>query len=748
MRLSVYGLIVLTLAATAISAPSQRPMRSPTTTTATTGILRVQASDIYKGENLQEIIQTLTSGLDQGLPEGWEQLVQAPQTIGTSGIETMNPQDLDQVLTSWQVDESFHAEVAGDIMSLVRLAVSDIIYVAQQFTYTHPSCLAPTPEPPASAEEGEEKRACLSTVLVVAKPKIVVGNRVWTTELIHFYMKSEAPAIQQNENYQCCNTCWLFFSCCDTCTRPRGMTQDELVKIQQALSSDQANWARAHPPPQVSSSLSSARVGQLQQKGPNGCTDMDSSNQSPAVWPISIINGLLQQFIGNKHENRDVYRKHDSTLLKALQDEMRHQKNIKKMLVAVNEQSVVPLLETMVGDCLKRAGIEESIAEWFKKASGKYPGQPISLECSVFTQRKQVISPPKPGCRSSTEISSKNIFSWVILSPRSTLIDTLIVQSSLDLSRVECDPLSSPRYPGHGIAASQQPEESTGAIVRWSMMHKDGSFNPVHYMQEWKDFNFFDNKAILDILRLSAATTYLRIGIPSSIDQEKSLTTTMGGFDAQMLDPALVKLGSAINLAVEAIILLITELRNSITEEVKLKVCLGFEKYNHMSKATRLSGIHPENLLDVVGVVVSEAHLPDNEDLKSIMMGIKYSDDEFTWTGESITYTAPDGKNHFLYLTKHVNPKTNKIDLVYGMVNSEFSVAPDMLIVRRRTSILGGIFGWEKTTFSTIPHELTLNDTMILEMYFETIVFRKMALVTGLPVPAFPDLAPLCQPSA
>jgi hypothetical protein len=183
---------------------------------------------------------------------------------------------------------------------------------------------------------------------------------------------------------------------------------------------------------------------------------------------------------------------------------------------------------------------------------------------------------------------------------------------------------------------------------------------------------------------------------------------------------------------------------STVQEEVKLKVCVGFEKYNQFSKAASFSGIDPSNLVGVVDHIARSAGLPDDDDLKTILMGVKYSETEFTWTGESITYTAADGKSHFFYLTKHANPETKKVDLVYGMVSTEFTLAPDMLIVTRRTSIAGGIFESEKTTFSTIPHELTVSDMQLLEMYFETVVYRKISMITGMPPPQLPDLSPLC----
>ncbi|KAG0241023.1 hypothetical protein BGX31_001527 [Mortierella sp. GBA43] len=469
-----------------------------------------------------------------------------------------------------------------------------------------------------------------------------------------------------------------------------------------------------------------------------------STNQ--ATW--ARTNGLLRQFVQNKHENRDVFKKQESRLLAALQDDMRlHHQNITKTSVSVNDQGAVPLLENMVANCFQKA-VGEPIVEWLKRVRGKNPDQTISLECSVSSQRKEVIDPPMNGCRSTIEVTSMTLFSWVILSPQSTLIDALTIQSALNVSHTECEPLppSDDRDNAddcvEGIDfASPEREVFEGAIVRWSIMQPDGSFNPVHYKRNWREYSGYVNKAMLDILRYSAAAAYLGITIPS-LDH----LSAMPEYGTTKLDPeSLAAFGSIIKKFAEGWSSAAIPLKPSIHQNFGLKVCLGFEQYDDTSKAAAISGIHPSNLMKAVEHVIQAAQLPDDKDIKSIMMGVKYSDNEFTWTSESITYMGPDGKNRFLYLTKHANPKTNKIDLIYGMVNSEFSLAPDILVVHEKWSMLWGTFGGGRTYYRKVPHVVTLEDAKILEMYFEMIVLHKMAMVTGLPVPQHPDLTVFCD---
>ncbi|KAG0213169.1 hypothetical protein BGX31_001333 [Mortierella sp. GBA43] len=732
--------VILALAAgvMAASIPQQLPMRLPlslpdVTVSRSVGDLCLQASHIYRGEDIYGALQGLTNELDKGLPQDWGKLTQAPTTDGTFAVETIDSLSLDTAIQNWKMDESLLNQVKNDIRTLIEVAAEEAVYVAQHFTYALPRC------------DAGERPACLTTLLAVVRAKIADDNTLQSAEVAHIYMQSGASTIQQTRPVETCHFCW-FRTCCHTRMEDRGLSPEEIQSVRNVLSTFQATWARTQ--------ISNGKVPGL------------SLMNDEDLWPISIIDGLLRQFVQNRHENRDVFKKQESRLLAALQDDMRsHRQNIKKMSVSVNEKGIVPLLENMVADCLNKAGVEEPIADWFKRVRGKNPGQTISLECSVSSQRKETIDPPTDGCRSSTEVTSKTLFSWVVLSPRNTLIDTLIIQSDLDVSHVECEPLPPSEDPGNGHDCVKgtgvaPPEESGGAIVRWSIIHSDGSFNPVHYTKEWLDYPYLVNKAMLDILRYSAATAYLRVPIPPSMHQLQDYESyyigegngqqipSTGEYDTAMFDPAsLAALASAMKQFAEGWTAIAKALGSSVKEDIKIKLCLGFEKYYHQSKAFSASGIDPSNLLEFVGEVINTSQLPDNNDLKSIMLGVKYSDTEFTWTGESMAYTAPDGKNHFLYLTKHANPETNKVDLIYGMVNSQYELAKDMLVVHRTESILGGLFSSEKTTFNYIPHVLSINDTMVLQMYFEMVVFRRMAMTAGLPVPKFPDLSALCDRS-
>ncbi|KAF8977620.1 hypothetical protein BGZ46_007248 [Entomortierella lignicola] len=656
------------------------------------------------------------------MPGGWERLLPAPDTHGSSGIELINPQDLVKVILPWGIDRRIHDEVINDISALVQISAGDGYYVAQRFTYKLPECHAGA------------RPVCLTTLFVVVRPHKANQGRVSITELAHIYIQSGANTNLQLRYYETCHRCWLH-RCCHQGSEPRGLTPGEINDIQRVLSTSQARWARMNLPV--------AKV-QLQ--------ELQDGVVHDSVWSMSDIDNILRRFIDNTAENEDVFKKQNDGLILALQNDTKSRRqNVKSMAVSASKQDVVPLLENMMSDCLQKAGVKESAADWFKRVYSRSNNKPISLECEVSSQRRQALTVFKKECISSTNVTSKTMYSWAILSPRNNQVDCLFLISDVVVNHLE----SIPR-PEFSDASSHNhcdfhtndddAEESEGAVVRWAFILPDGSFNPVNYLVQWRQYPMPINKVLMDILRLACAAAYLKVNIPP-MHALIALQGELMSIDAnmQMVDPATAPLGASMMAFAKGWTAVANALKTTIKEDIKLKVCLGFDAYRHTAKAMRLVGVAKVDLLEVVEQIIKAAQLPDDSDLKSIMLGVKYSEKEFTWTGESMLYTAPDGRNHFLYLTKHADPQTNMTDMIYGMVSSTYKLAPDMLIVNRHMSILGGLFSSEKTTISRIPHVLTLNDTVILEMYFEMVVFRQMAIVSNLAIPTYPDLSYLCD---
>ncbi|KAF9114038.1 hypothetical protein BGX30_006745 [Mortierella sp. GBA39] len=129
------------------------------------------------------------------------------------------------------------------------------------------------------------------------------------------------------------------------------------------------------------------------------------------------------------------------------------------------------------------------------------------------------------------------------------------------------------------------------------------------------------------------------------------------------------------------------------------------------------------------------------------MSGVKYSTN-FTWTAESMTFTNPAGEQSYFFFAKYGGDEgSERSDVVYSSVKSQFVLAQDMLILHRQSSSFWGLFNSEETYIEYVPHTMTLNDTLVLEMYWEMIAFRQIMTSLGEEPPKTPDMSGLCNRS-
>ena len=149
----------------------------------------------------------------------------------------------------------------------------------------------------------------------------------------------------------------------------------------------------------------------------------------------------------------------------------------------------------------------------------------------------------------------------------------------------------------------------------------------------------------------------------------------------------------------------------------------------------------------LVQYVVDREDLPRQEDVKRLVSGVRYSTD-FTWMAESITFTNPAGEQSYFFFAKYGGEEGSETsDVVYSSVKSLFVLAHDMLVLHRQSSSFWGLFSSEETYIESVPHMMTLNDTMVLEMYLEMITFRQIMISLGDEPPKTPDLSGLCNRS-
>ncbi|KAG0236905.1 hypothetical protein BGW42_002403 [Actinomortierella wolfii] len=708
--------------------------------------IHASASEVIVGNDGDLLLKGLVARLIAPVAGNWENLMDQPQTSGTSSVEIVDPQNIDKTIGGWGLNAQVFEQASRDIKQLIELHASKTVYVSQQFQYNVPGC------------HGGQLPVCMQTLMVVARqihladtPGITPApshgdipheaprprlpdtphphstlHKAVAIELRHIYVESFSNAKQQFVWRHWCHSCRLVSRCCHDAKDPRPFTPEEMLTIQNVLSMSQALWSNDHMPVDQSFlSLSTQEMSSPQQ---------------------------LRRFVKNAVENKEVFKVHDETLLKTLQGSMQSsQQRTRSFNLQIKERDLT-LLDRLVAPCLQKAGIQESIRElWGRTQYGLH--HPFSLECQFLKQVQVVEDPPSPGCNKSTVTTVNTQYSWILLWPHREIIDTTFMASEVDARHLECVPLPDPhngtdRGPGRNCIHMEDqknpwiPQE--GSIVRWSIPLEEGRFHPVQYLVQWPAYSSYINKAAMDIMRYASAMAFLRITVSDKSfdvsDESAALTSVFPS------GKELEAIGAGLSSIAEGWKSIASVIGPSVSETVRRQVCLGFEKYEHTVKALHASGIEQERFVQVVDSLISlaEPQVPDVADLRKAMVVLEYSDN-VTWTGETVSYTASNGFHGFFHFYKYVDAATNKISVVFGMLKSDFTIAPDLLIVERKKAGLFGLHRSNTVEYRNVPHILTPNDTAILNTYFEVVAYRKLALVLNQPIPPYPDLSPVCS---
>ncbi|KAG9062778.1 hypothetical protein KI688_005084 [Linnemannia hyalina] len=642
------------------------------------------ASTVDQGNDVQDVLSQIASRLNQGLPDRWERLTHAPISQGSSSIDMIASSDLESIIRSWGLDNDMFDQAYRDINTLIRLAVGEGVYIAQGFS---------------------------------------------------------------------------------------NLDTQELQDVQAVMSTFQSNWAlellsqQLH---QAQPTLYSAKPG----------TSLFSASDDAPVWP-GLFDRLLRLFIGNSAENRDVHKVYRGGLLEAIQNAtLSRRQGFHNMQLTVSERGIVPLLEDMLSSCFDRAGIEESVEEWWRRVYTEDQGDPISLECEFASQRRVSIVPPRDRCITSTNVTIDNSYSWILVAPHDNgLFDILFMEVDLGMAFEGCEPeeedndeedLGSWTTPVRIPMAIQE----SGSMIRWGYVDSnDGSFGSVQYLAKWESYPSHVSKVLLDFLRFASAASYLKIPIyrktlsPPSLSpspcphrhpifhqhqrqQLRLQDASTGAVVAPLaMDPSFLALMESIKLFAETWEKLVKVIGSTTSTTIKRRVCLGFDTLDYKASSSVMQGVAHNNLAELVEEVVDLEELPRREDIKHLMTGINYSTN-FTWLAESMTFTNPAGESSYFFFSKYGGDgSTGMANVVYSAVKSKFTLAPDMLIVRRQKSSWFGFRKSDETSIEYVPHTLTLNDTLVLEMFWEMVAFHQLAITLGGDPPMYPDLSGYCDRS-
>ncbi|KAF9563416.1 hypothetical protein EC968_004848 [Mortierella alpina] len=648
------------------------------------------------------------------MPQGWQALVRQPETRGTTAVKVFDATKLEEMMDAWGIDASTRDQAYRDVKSLIDLHAQESTYVSQQFRY-NVGC------------HGGDLPVCLQTLMVVIRRLADDSDEL---EIWHVYIESHSNAVQQFNWQHYCHSCRLISRCCHDNQIPRDFSFEETQDIKAVLSTSQASWASDHLPKIVA---------------------MSSLSQDQ---PLSEI---LRRFVDNNSENADVFKTYDDVLLTTLQGSMQAaQQQTRSFSLTIKERDL-PMIDNLLAPCLKKAGVDDSIQEMWRQAQDGSFEEPFSLECQNIQQARLIDDQPAVGCNKSSLVTVHTQHSWALLSPRQGGIDCVFIGGSVNARHSECEVY--PSFPSGDNAVVHLPsphcseDESPrlpqeGSVVRWSNPQQDGLFINVHYVAEWPDYSQQDNKVMMDITRYANAAAFLRIPItrPIALGSISDLHLTSLDFNATDFGASMLALGTGMGAIGEGWSKLANAIGPHSSETVKKHICLGFKKYEHVVRALAAQGVPRERFVEVVDALieVAKVQVPDVEELRKAMIVLEYSDD-VTWTGNAVSYTADDGYNRFFYFYKYFNATTDKVDIAFGSLRADFTLAPDILSIEKKKVGWFGIGSEESVELRNLPHDVTPDDAALLNKYFEVVAYRMLRLAMNMTLPEYPKMNAVCD---
>jgi len=155
----------------------------------------------------------------------------------------------------------------------------------------------------------------------------------------------------------------------------------------------------------------------------------------------------------------------------------------------------------------------------------------------------------------------------------------------------------------------------------------------------------------------------------------------------------------------------------------------GFTSYALKANVRRYIGIQGTKLDEFTGIVskdLTKNHPKWQKEVKATISGVKFIPD-FAWKMDDIAIDTakPDSTDIFFTILYNNENRGTKYNFMALSVDSTFTLAPNLLIYKQSTSVVGGLFGSEKAIFQEVPRTVTEKDINALR-YFNLVLTTKL----------------------
>ena len=161
---------------------------------------------------------------------------------------------------------------------------------------------------------------------------------------------------------------------------------------------------------------------------------------------------------------------------------------------------------------------------------------------------------------------------------------------------------------------------------------------------------------------------------------------------------------------------------------VKTVIKDGFEKFAGTGKTKVLKGIKEETGWDKFKKnTLKNMKLPQKyvDEVEALLDESEYSEGA-AWNEFDMLFDVGSVKDNCKFCSIVVNHREEdeRFDVVYTDLQTDFKLAPDIQVIHKSKSILGGIFSSEKDVEKNVPKNLTQNDLTMIFSFFQMISYK------------------------
>jgi hypothetical protein len=167
----------------------------------------------------------------------------------------------------------------------------------------------------------------------------------------------------------------------------------------------------------------------------------------------------------------------------------------------------------------------------------------------------------------------------------------------------------------------------------------------------------------------------------------------------------------------------------------------GFDYFSQNAQIQISKGVKEEYLDTYLKHLETRLKVPtqNQEDLKMTLEEIKFTDSSVWSAFDTLFSIDTQGSVKFASILSSRND-SGSYDFVYTDIKGDFKLAPDVLVVRKSLSVLGGIWSDSKDEYQKVPRSLNPEDVQIVVQFFQIVAFKGFAEQFGFKLD-FPKLS-------